>query len=198
MFSKLSRYHSLPEVHAEDSAGRTAASTSLRVPPRTDGTLRHVLEAADRLDHLAYKYYRQPTRWWRICDANPDHLSPLALLGKEPLVTDRFPLVHDDSAGPAPWPALVRRLEARKGVHGVRVEDRIVGLRPEERKVDDKTVTVEVAVVERAAVVRYNRLDTTPEDLAQEMADLGFEVAPRRSLGRVGKEIVIPPRTLGG
>lgn len=180
MYSKLSRYHALAEVHAVDAAGTKAVSTSLRPLPATTGELRHAVEAADRLDHLAYKYYRQPVRWWRICDANPDHLSPLALLGKEPLVTARFPLAHDDSLGEAPWPALLRRLDAT-GVHDVRVEDRIGE-----------------TTVERAAVVVYNRLEVTPEELADAMAAAGFEVGPPQPLGRVGKEIEIPPRAPGG
>lgn len=189
MYSKLSRYHAQPDVHVEDADGRVAASTALRLPPPTPGTVRHAIEAGDRLDHLAYKYYRRSERWWRICDANPEQLSPLELLGKEPLVTARFPLEHDDETGPAPWPELRRRLRL-PGVHDLWVEDRVTGL----REGDDGTESV----VERAAVVRYNRFQVTPDELAGAMEDVGFVVGPSSPLGRVGKEIVIPPRTERG
>jgi hypothetical protein len=189
MYSKLSRYHPLPEVHVEDAQGRVEASTALRLPPPTPGIFHHAVEAGDRLDHLAYKFYRRSERWWRICDANPEHLSPLELLGKEPRVTARFPLEHDDDTGPAPWPELRRRLEI-PGVHELWVEDRVTRLREGEEGTE--------SVVERAAVVRYNRLQVTPDDLSDVMEDVGFAVGPHALLGRVGKEIVIPPRTEGG
>ena len=53
------------------------------------------MNAGDRLDQLAYKYYGQPLQWWHICDANPDFLSPLAPLGRgagrhDPLPGDRI------------------------------------------------------------------------------------------------------------
>ena len=76
MFSDLSRYRTLPDIVTTDAEGRTLASKTLRPLPEAPGTFRHTVEDVDRLDHLAYKYYRQPTKWWRMSDANPEFLSP--------------------------------------------------------------------------------------------------------------------------
>lgn len=40
-----------------------------REPP---AVRRHVVEATDRLDILAYRYLEDPHRFWRIADANPE------------------------------------------------------------------------------------------------------------------------------
>lgn len=40
----------------------------------------HVAVDGERLDHLAHRYYADPTAWWRIVDAHPDILHPLDLL----------------------------------------------------------------------------------------------------------------------
>ncbi len=92
MFTKISRYYKVPDVAVPDAQGRVLASKDLRLLPEVTGTFRHRVQAGDRLDHLAHKYYSQPLQWWHICDANPEFLSPLALLGEEAIVTARFPL----------------------------------------------------------------------------------------------------------
>ncbi len=197
MFSRLSRYRTLPEVHAVDAAGRRLASAELRLLPATPGSVRHSVEAGDRLDHLAYKYYRQPTRWWRICDANPELLSPLELLAEGPLATVRLPLGYGGE-GAAPWPELVRRLLATPGVDEVTVEDSVAELVTVETTIDTETVSFERSDVRRAVVVRYHRHTVTPEALSEVVAAAGFEPGPAQAVGRVGKDIVLPPRTLGG
>ena len=88
MFSKISRYRKLPDVVTIDVQGRRLESKSLRLLPEVTGIFLHTVESGDRLDHLAYKYYKQPRKWWRICDANPEFPSPQALLGKESIVID--------------------------------------------------------------------------------------------------------------
>jgi hypothetical protein len=114
MFTKRSRYRNLPDVVTTDGQGRATKSRDLRRLPEASGDFLHVVEETDRLDHLAYTYYGQPTKWWRICDANPAFLAPQALLGKEPVVTDRFPLTWE---GPMPpWPVLLRALADKVGV----------------------------------------------------------------------------------
>src|SRR4029450_11321194 len=123
MFSRISRYRTLPDIVTTDAEGRALVSKTLRPPPEAPGTLRHTVADTDRLDHLAYKYYRQPTKWWQLSDANPRFLSPQALLGKEPVVTDRFP-VEFDGARP-PWPTLVRNLTQQVGVEEVEVVEEI-------------------------------------------------------------------------
>ena len=79
MFSKISRYRNLPDVD------RRRTRAAVRSPRRTlrllpDGDRRPSgtrSTQGDRLDQLAYTYYGQPRKWWRICDANPEFLSPL-------------------------------------------------------------------------------------------------------------------------
>ena len=119
MFSKLSRYRRLPDERTVDAQGRTLGSKSLRLLPEAPGDFRHTVEQGERLDHVAHEYYRQPRKWWRICDANPEFLSPLALLGHEPLVTARFALTFRGLS--PPWWRLVRDLPQEAGVVAVRL-----------------------------------------------------------------------------
>lgn len=32
----------------------------------------HVTNGAERVDNISYAYYGDPTKWWRIADANPE------------------------------------------------------------------------------------------------------------------------------
>ncbi len=82
MFSRISRYRTFPDIVTTDAEGRTLVSKTLRPASQAPGTFRHTVEEADRLDHLAYKYYQQPRKWWRISDANPEFLSPLGFAGE--------------------------------------------------------------------------------------------------------------------
>ncbi len=114
MFSKISRYRKLPDVVTVDADGRALASKSLRLLPDAPGDVLHTVEEGDRLDHLAYKYYKQSRDWWRIADANPEVLSPFALLGNAPHVTVFIPVSW---AGPTPpWTDLLRTLGDTLGV----------------------------------------------------------------------------------
>jgi hypothetical protein len=114
MFSKLSRYRRLPDVVTVDADGRALASKALRLLPDAPGDVLHTVEDGDRLDHLAFKYYNQSRDWWRIADANPDVLSPFALLGNAPHVTVRIPVSW---TGPTPpWGDLLRALRDTLGV----------------------------------------------------------------------------------
>ena len=114
MFSKISRYRTLPDVVTGDAKGRVLASTSLRPTPPVSGEVLHTLAEGERLDHLAETYYRQPRTWWRICDANPAFLSPLALLGHAPSTTTQFPLTWTGTE--PPWSGLLQTLTETLGV----------------------------------------------------------------------------------
>jgi len=116
-FSKSSRYRKSSVVVTTDARGRSLRSTALRLPPEVSGDFVHTVEEVDRLDHLAFKYYRQPRKWWRICDANAEFASPLALLGQEPLVTACFSLVWKGFN--PPWTALLHALADQVGVEDV-------------------------------------------------------------------------------
>src|SRR4030095_7620462 len=163
MFSRISRYRTLPDIVTTDAEGRSLVSKTLRPLPEAPGTFRQTIQDVDRLDHLAYKYYRQPTKWWRLNDANPEFLSPQALLGKEPIITDRFP-VEFDGAQP-PWAGLVRNLTQHVGVEQVKaVEDIDYAL--EERIIGRRRVTLHVERFERTIIVTYNQLKASDGDLA--------------------------------
>ncbi|MBC7983332.1 MAG: hypothetical protein H7Y02_05685, partial [Candidatus Obscuribacterales bacterium] len=70
MLSKRSRYYALEEVVHPDRAGVLRKTSSVRPLPLVSGQFLHTVDANDRLDLLAYKYYRQSLHWWRVCDAN--------------------------------------------------------------------------------------------------------------------------------
>jgi hypothetical protein len=195
MFSKISRYRKLADVVMTDAKGRKLASKSLRLLPEVSGTFLHTVTEGDRLDHLAYKYYKQPRKWWRICDANPEFMSPQALLGKEPIVTTRFPLIFNDDQGQPPWAKLLEKLPKMVGVEDLKVEEEVV-LVEEARMVGERRITVYVEQFKRAVIVTYNQMNVSAEALAAAISDVGFEVGEPGNIGRVGKQIVIPPDTV--
>ena len=194
MFARISRYHKLPDGVTTDSTGRTLVSKTLRLLPPVSGTFRHTVEDADRLDHLAYKYYQQPQKWWRLSDANPEFLSPQALLGKEPIVTDRFPVTFDGAQ--PPWAALVGLLTRQIGVEEVKVTEEIQ-ITPRAKTVGGQSVTFYVEQFERAVLVTYNQLNMSDRDLAGILTASGFAVQPPQRLGRVGRHIIIPRDVTG-
>ena len=194
MFSRISRYYKLPDGVTTDSKGRTLVSKTLRLLPPVSGTFRHTIEDADRLDHLAYKYYQQPQKWWRLSDANPEFLSPQALLGKEPIVTDRFPVTFDGAQ--PPWAALVGLLTRHVGVEEVDVVEEI-HITPRVKTVGGQSVTLYVEQFARAVLVTYNQLHMSDGDLADIITAAGFAVQPPERLGRVGKHIIIPRDVTG-
>jgi hypothetical protein len=192
MFSKISRYRKLPDEVSTDVQGRTLPSKTLRPLPEVSGDFLHTLEEVDRLDHLAYKYYKQPRKWWRLCDANPGFLSPQAMLGVEPIVSDRFALTWDDEAGQPPWAELRQQLLKKVGV----VDVYTVGqaqLVPTVRMVEGQQVTVEADHYARAVIITYNRVNVSAETLGDVITATGFETSQAGRIGRVGKQIIIPP-----
>jgi hypothetical protein len=194
MFSRISRYRTLPDIVTTDAGGRTLVSKTLRPLPQTPGTFRHTVEDADRLDHLAYKYYQQPLKWWRLSDANPEFPSPQALLGKEPIVTDRFPLEFEGAQ--PPWATLVGNLTQLVGVEEVEVLEEI-HLVPKAQTVGGQSVTVQVEQFERALLVTYNQLNISARDLTDIIKASGFAVRPPERIGRVGRQIIIPRDVTG-
>lgn len=89
MIFKGSRYERLAAaaytVMAPD--GHRYAALPMRVIPPTPATVRHTIGAYERLDLLAYHYYRNPQKFWLIADAN-DEMDPDDLLevGRQILV----------------------------------------------------------------------------------------------------------------
>lgn len=153
MFSKISRYRKLPDIVTTDVKGRNSESKSLRLLPEVSGTFLHTVEEVDRLDHLAFKFYRQPRKWWRICDANPEFMSPQALLGKEPIVTYRFPLTPAVNGVHPPWAELLKQLGEIVGVENLQV-------------VEEVQLLSETQTYERAIIVTYNQMNVNAGELA--------------------------------
>jgi len=194
MFTKISRYRKVPDVTAPDTRGRMLAAKDLRLLPDVSGTFRHTVDGGDRLDQLAYKYYSQPLLWWNICDANPGFLSPLALIGKDPVVTARFPVTV--ASEPPPWAVLFRTVGGMLGVEDVEVSEEIK-LVEQKVTVGAQTINAMVERSSRAVLVTYNRLNVTADAVATTIAAAGFQVAPFSNLDQLGQEIVIPPKPVG-
>ena len=196
MFSKLSRYRKLPDIVTIDVKGRTLGSKSIRLLPDVSGVFLHTVEEVDRLDHLAYKYYKQPKKWWRICDANPEFMSPQALLGKEPIVTTRFPLTFSGNGSWPPWSDLFGQLPEIVGVESFYVSQEVELVQKEET-IGGEEVTVYVKRIEHSLIVTYNQTNLSTKDLSDLITDAGFEVAEPENIGRIGKNIIIPPDVVG-
>jgi hypothetical protein len=78
MFFKGSRYAKVETLKITNSEGRTIQYKGTRFIPGTEARLTHKVQGGERLDHVAHRYFRDPERFWRICDANramwPDDL----------------------------------------------------------------------------------------------------------------------------
>jgi hypothetical protein len=193
VFSKISRYRAEPDVASVDAAGRTLLSKRLRIVPVVTGQFRHLVTDHERVDQLAYKYYKQPRKWWRICDANPEFMSPQALLGKGTTAVARFPVTF---VGTPPWSAVHSALSAEVGIEDVAVVEE-VELLPEEQIVGAEIVLVLVERVLRSLRVTFNRKNLDLTRIAELIEAQGFGVGEPQMIGRTGKPIVIPPDPAG-
>jgi len=201
MFSKESRYRNSGVIVTVDARGRSPESARLRPPAEADGTFRHTVDENERLDHLAYKYYRKSQKWWRICDANPGFKSPLALLGKEPVVITAFTVSYrpGDVSEP-PWHRLVNTLSGLTGVGDVMLTEELYPV-PEQRECEVETgtgpgtviVTVQADKYVTVITVTHNKSNIGAGELANVIKNEGFTVDETKTVGRVGKQIVIPP-----
>lgn len=206
-----SRYREPPVALAPDARGRTPATVPLRVRADTTGSFRHVVAEGERLDHIAYQYYEEPTDWWQFCDANPEFLSPLALLGQEPISTVRLPLRADTHAAPTAlpdWATVKSTLAADSTLAGVEdisiVEDVHYAIPDKSAAVAPQAVR-DVHVVEvlrRSLLIRFNSTSTSLEALlhavnpAVKAAGLALDSEPI-DVGQIGGQIVIPASGTG-
>ncbi len=161
MFFKKSRYRKLPDEVTVDRQGRRLLSKTLRSQPEVTGIFWHTIEDGDRLDHLAYKYYNQSRKWWRICDANPEFMSPQALLGKTSLITQRFPISFNRQI---PWTTLRSEL--------VSLLDLLVWLTDGERFL----------------IITLHPIDS---NLIEIIEKAGFSVNQPQTIGGIGEELII-------
>ena len=79
MFTKNSRYAKVGNAELTDVKGRTITYKQTRFIGPAPARQGHIITEGERLDHIAHYYYRDATRFWRICDANaalwPDDLA---------------------------------------------------------------------------------------------------------------------------
>jgi len=78
MFFRGSRYANVGEDQIADGKGRVIRYKKIRFIPPAQAQMAHIVNQGERLDHIAHRYFRDPERFWRICDANlalwPDDL----------------------------------------------------------------------------------------------------------------------------
>jgi hypothetical protein len=78
MFFKGSRYIGVEEATLTGDDGREVRYVKTRFIPHSVARFGHAVSEGERLDQIAFRYYRDPERFWRICDANralwPDDL----------------------------------------------------------------------------------------------------------------------------
>ncbi len=197
MFSKISRYKKQEDVVTTDTEDKTAVSKALRLLSETPGRFLHTVEEVDRLDHLAYKYYKQPRKWWRICDANTEFMSPQALLGKDPMKTTHFTLTVYDEAPKPYWAPLLSALKETVGVESVGLKKEEVVLIDRIKTVGLEEVSVKVPQYRHTLIIKHNVMNIAAENLVSQITALSFVVSPPEPVGRIGKQIIIPPNTVG-
>jgi len=89
MIFKGSRYEKVPVYQITDPSGQIISVLGIRFIPPTPAGFLHTFRADERLDMLAYNFYRNPEKFWLIADANTemdpdDLLEPGRLLRTPP------------------------------------------------------------------------------------------------------------------
>jgi hypothetical protein len=79
MIDRKSRYATTPVLVVSDGHGGTHRVLDIRPTPPTTGVLRFTPTDSDRLDLLAWRFHRDATRFWTICDAS-EELDPFDVL----------------------------------------------------------------------------------------------------------------------
>ena len=72
MIFQGSRYQNTGSYQVTDSTGRQVTAVKIRFIPPTPAGYRHTFTADERLDLVAYKFYRNPEKFWLIADANTE------------------------------------------------------------------------------------------------------------------------------
>lgn len=171
MFFKGSRYKDLPETTAIDEKGQSVRSKSVRWIPDTPGTFQHMVNQAERLDLLAYKYYGDSKKWWLICDANPEFALPTDLLNLNPIVQEIFTLDRPDADNK--WALLKRGLKNLRGV-----------------------CEVYTNVFKATLEIIYNVKELDREEIENVITAQGFVIKIVAKKERIGQKIIIPPNQI--
>jgi hypothetical protein len=70
MIFKGSRYQNVPVNVVVTASGQTVNALGIRFIPPTPAGFFQTFTADQRLDLLAYRFYRNPEKFWLIADAN--------------------------------------------------------------------------------------------------------------------------------
>lgn len=81
MFFKGSRYEKVDDYKFKRSDGSEVSIKQKRKIPDPLGKILHVVQEGDRTDLLAYRYYRDPLKFWKLADAN-EEMNPENLMSK--------------------------------------------------------------------------------------------------------------------
>jgi hypothetical protein len=79
MFFKGSRYEKVGDAQYTDAHGRVIRYKRMRFIPDTPARFNHLVTQGERPDLLAFRYYRDSLKFWRIADANEDVMQAEAL-----------------------------------------------------------------------------------------------------------------------
>ena len=79
MIDKRSRYSRTPTIELISRDGEKRVLVELRDIPAPAATQLHVVVPGDRIDLLAYDFYRDARRYWRLADA-ADELDPFEVV----------------------------------------------------------------------------------------------------------------------
>ena len=72
MIFKGSRYEMVGVYEETDANGQTVRALKIRFIPPTPAGFLHTFTADERLDLLAFQFYRNPEKFWLIADANTE------------------------------------------------------------------------------------------------------------------------------
>ncbi|HMD21210.1 MAG TPA: hypothetical protein VKH40_12860 [Alloacidobacterium sp.] len=72
MIFKGSRYANVATYQTTNADGQTVTALKTRFIPPTPAGYLHTYTADERLDLIAYKFYRNPEKFWLIADANTE------------------------------------------------------------------------------------------------------------------------------
>jgi hypothetical protein len=72
MIFKGSRYEKVRVLQITGQVGQTVSYLAMREIPATAAGYRHTVKTGERLDILAYNFYRNPEKFWLIADANTE------------------------------------------------------------------------------------------------------------------------------
>lgn len=80
MLFQGSRYGGTEVIEPVNNRGEHPRVLAPRRIEPPAGVFEHVVSEGERLDHLAQRFYDDPTRYWLLLDANPQVLNPFELL----------------------------------------------------------------------------------------------------------------------